>query len=151
MGVQHTRAARERRKREAEANGVGRARKYSAYDSAVMLLRKLSLMEKNRATADDDDDDGDDSRVRHDATCAHAPPPTSTKITRGGLVVSVGIDAAAQDEMIRRKRKSLALRLKERVMGTSVKPRPVTEGWSAEHRDDDDDDECGRRRGGCFC
>lgn len=132
MGFHHTRAARERR----------RKRKFSAYDSAVRILRSLSLMDKNKVVcAGDDDDDDDTFRTSGEG---HAP----TK-TRAGLNIS--IDVEAQDQMIRQKRKSLALRLKERIM-RRVKPEPFTEGWSKDHGDEDcDDDERYQRRGcGCF-
>ena len=126
MGFHHTRAARERRMRD--------GRKYSAYEGAVRMLRSLSMMHKP-ATSEGVDDA---------LTSQEAP----TKTRAGNLVISIDIDKEAQDRMIRRKRKSLAFRLKERIMMMRrVKPEPVTEEWD----DSDDEEGYGRtRRGGCF-
>ena len=109
-------------------------RKYSAYEGAVRMLRSLSMMRKPATS-----ERGDDALTSQEA-------PTKTRA--GNLVISIDIDKEAQDRMIRRKRKSLALRLKERIMMMRrVKPEPVNEECDDSH----DEEGCGRTsRGGCL-
>ena len=139
MGFHHTRAARERRKKE--------GRKYSAYESAVRMLRSLSIMDKMGTTAGNDGVTTKHETTTEQVKVRKAPPPYGYGKTRAGnLVITVEIDKEAQDQMIRRKRKSLAQRLKERMMTRRVEPHD-----DSNDDDEDDDDEHGRnRRGGCF-
>lgn len=97
-------------------------------------MRKLSLMDKKA-------DDAPDAP----AAPPDEPPGHGPQKTRAWLVIS--IDAETQDAKIRRKRKSLALRLKERIL-RRVEPEPVTEGWTRDSEDSDDEER--QRRRGCF-
>lgn len=103
-------------------------------------MRSLSLMDKNKATSAADDNDTLRTTTTSEAGQAQRKTPA-------GLIISVNVEA--QDQMIRRKRKSLALRLKERVT-RRVNPAPVTEGWSKDHGDQASDDDESHQRGSCF-
>ena len=127
MGFHHTRAARERRKKK-------EGRKYSAYEGAVKMLRSLSMLAKKETAADP-------ALTTNQETTGGVKAPSHMKMGDGNLIISVEIDKEAQDQMIRRRRKSLAQRLKERIMTRRVKPG---------NDSDEDEDEQHGRRGGCL-